>query len=123
VSLRSKLHASTRIWAASSGCGNEDRGKFLPEFIDAGDTPLQKAVHQSAALSIMSSRTTPDEETSPLLRNRRTKSHQSMQVAGGNTLTANDEEVPGVNIVSVLAVLWPAVFLSALNGALFRRFL
>jgi len=70
----------------------------------------------------MSGRTTPDEETSPLLGNQRTESYQTL-VANGPTPKADDEEPPSVSLAWVLAGLWSAVFLGALDGTLLRRFL
>lgn len=71
----------------------------------------------------MSGRTTPDEETSPLLgAGTRTESYQTL-VAHENTPGTNDKEPPGPSLVWVLAGLWSAVFLGALDGASLRRFL
>jgi hypothetical protein len=69
----------------------------------------------------MSGRTTPDEETSPLLGDRRTESYQTL-VSNASTPKAKDEEAPGVSLVWVLAALWSAVFLGALDGVSPRRF-
>lgn len=66
----------------------------------------------------MSGRTTPNEETRPLLGDQRTESHQTL-VANEN---APKEEAPRVSLVWILAALWSAVFLSALDGTLLRRF-
>lgn len=65
----------------------------------------------------MSGRTTPDEETSPLLGDQRVESYQTL-VANENTPKTNDGEVPRVNLPWVLAGLWSAVFLGALDGTL-----
>ena len=69
----------------------------------------------------MSGRTTPDEETSPLLGHQRTDSYQTL-VANENTPRVSDKEAPRVCLVWVLAALWSAVFLGALDGMLLRRF-
>lgn len=63
----------------------------------------------------MSGQTTPGEETTPLLGSQRSESYQTL-VADGNTLKANDKEAPRLNLVWVLAALWSAVFLGALDG-------
>lgn len=68
----------------------------------------------------MSGRTTPIEETSPLLGHRRTESYRTL-VANEGLPKANDQGVPGVSLVWVLAALWSAVFLGALDGMLSRR--
>ena len=70
----------------------------------------------------MSGRTTPNEETSPLLGNQGTESYQTI-ATNENTPKADDKEVSGVNLVWVLAALWSAVFLGALDGMLLRGFL
>ena len=69
----------------------------------------------------MSGRTTPDEETSPLLGNQRSESYQTL-VADGHTQKVNDTEPPKVGLAWILAGLWSAVFLGALDGASLRRF-
>jgi MFS family permease len=68
----------------------------------------------------MSSRTTPVEDTSPLLGHQRTESYQTL-VTNGDTPKANDKEAPRVSLVWILAALWSAVFLGALDGTSFRR--
>ncbi|KAF9649628.1 MFS general substrate transporter [Thelephora ganbajun] len=65
----------------------------------------------------MSGRTTPDEETSPLLGHHRTESYQTL-VTNETTPNAKGREAPGVNLVWVLAALWSAVFLGALDGTI-----
>ena len=70
----------------------------------------------------MSSRTTPDGETSSLLGTEtRTESYQTL-VATGNTPKTDDKEAPRPSLVWVLAGLWSAVFLGALDGTSLRRF-
>ena len=69
----------------------------------------------------MSVRTTPDEETSPLLGNQRTESYQTL-VADGHTPKVTDTKPPRVALTWILAGLWSAVFLGALDGASLRRF-
>jgi len=69
----------------------------------------------------MSGQTTPVEETCPLLGHQRTESYQTL-VANGNTPRAKDQEAPRASLVWILAALWSAVFLGALDGTLFRRF-
>ena len=69
----------------------------------------------------MSSRTTPAEETSPLVGDQRTESYQTLPT-NENTPKAYDKEAPKVSLVWILAALWSAVFLGALDGTLFRRF-
>ena len=75
---------------------------------------LQKAAHRIAALYSMPNRTTPAEETSPLLGHQRPESYQT----NGDTSTVNDKVVPRLSLVWILAALWSAVFLSALDGTL-----
>lgn len=63
----------------------------------------------------MSGRTTPEDETSPLLGHQGT---ESRHVASENTPETNDKKADGVNLVWVLTALWSAVFLGALDGSL-----
>ena len=70
----------------------------------------------------MSGQTTPNQETSPLLGNQRTESYQTL-VAHGGTPKGDDKEPPRASIAWVLAGLWSAVFLGALDGASLHRFL
>lgn len=56
----------------------------------------------------MSGRTTPEDETRPLL------GHQGSE----NTQEANDKKADGTNLVWVLTALWSAVFLGALDGTI-----
>ena len=55
----------------------------------------------------MSGRTTPEDETRPLL------GHQGTE----DTQEANDKKADGANLVWVLTALWSAVFLGALDGS------
>jgi MFS family permease len=68
----------------------------------------------------MSGRTTPADETSPLLGHKRTVSSQTL-VTDENTPKANSEEAPKENLAWILAALWSAVFLGALDGTLPHR--
>jgi MFS family permease len=65
----------------------------------------------------MSGRTTPDDETSPLLGGQRTESHRA-PAANGDTPTADHTKGDGVHLVWILAALWSGVFLGALDGTL-----
>ena len=69
----------------------------------------------------MSGRTTPDEETTPLLGTQRTESYQTL-VADGHTPKVNDTGPPRAGLAWILAGLWSAVFLGALDGASLCRF-
>lgn len=68
----------------------------------------------------MSDRTTPDDETSLLLDRQRPESYQTL-VNNENT-PGTDKKTSGSNLAWVLAALWSAVFLGALDGMLLRRF-
>lgn len=68
----------------------------------------------------MSSQTTPDDETSPLLGHQRTESYQTL-VTNENTPKAGGNEAPGVSLVWTLLALWSGVFLGALDGMLPRQ--
>jgi MFS family permease len=63
----------------------------------------------------MSDRTTLDEETTPLLGHQRAGSQQTL-VGNENPGKLDGKEVPGKNLVWILAAVWTAVFLSALDG-------
>jgi len=78
---------------------------------------FKKAVYRISAPTFMSSPTTPNGETSPLLGNQRTESYQTL-VSNENTPRTDDKEASGVSLVWVLAALWSAVFLGALDGTI-----
>ena len=67
----------------------------------------------------MTGQTTPDDETSPLLRRQRTESHQIL-VANENTQKTDDKKASGWSLVWILAAVWSAIFLGALDGTLPR---
>ena len=62
----------------------------------------------------MSGQTTPDDETSPLLGYQRTESHQTL--VGSENPRKADEEGHRKDVAWILAAVWSAVFLGALDG-------
>ena len=83
--------------------------------------PFKRLCTPSWIPAFMSGRTTPADETSPLLGHRRTVSAQTL-VTDENTPKANSEETSKENLAWILAALWSAVFLGALDGTLPYRF-
>ena len=63
----------------------------------------------------MTIQTTSDDETSPLLGHQRTESNQTL-VSDETTQKTDDKKASGGNIVWILAAVWSAVFLGALDG-------
>ena len=82
--------------------------------------PLKRLCTEHHPSTFMSGRTTPDNETGPLLGNQRTESYQTL-VTNENAPKADDREAPGLSLAWILAALWSAVFLGALDGKFFRR--
>ena len=62
----------------------------------------------------MSGQTTPDDETSPLLGHQRAESNQTL--VGSENPRKTDEGGQGKNVPWILAAVWSAVFLGALDG-------
>ena len=67
----------------------------------------------------MTGQTTSDDETSPLMGHQRTESDQTL-VANENTQKTDDKKASGGSLVWILAAVWSAIFLCALDGMLPR---
>ena len=67
----------------------------------------------------MTGQRTLDDETSPLLGHQRSESDQTL-VANENTQKTDDKKASGGSLVWILAAVWSAIFLCALDGTLPR---